>query len=165
MIGESQPVLLVVVAQAAEPTSSPGEDVALRRRCHAVHFSAGRHDDAGAPKVRRVHQRKHLRACRVAVAELAVEAVAARVDSPPARHRQRVTVAAGHEHDARVPKHRQTQARRAQPVLGIAVPQLAGAVGAAGQDRMLERGDLGPPVAPGGQGDQLGILKPPSVAS
>jgi len=27
---------------------------------------------------------------------------------------------------------------------------------------MLESGDLGPPVVPGGQGDQLGILKPSS---
>jgi len=27
---------------------------------------------------------------------------------------------------------------------------------------ILERGDLGPPVVPGGQEDQLGILKPPS---
>ena len=60
------------------------------------------------------------------MAELAVEAVfAARVDAPPARHRQRVTVAAGHEHDTRAPKHRQFQARQVQPVLGIAVPQLA----------------------------------------
>jgi hypothetical protein len=31
--------------------------------------------------------------------------------------------------------------------------------------RILERGDLGPPVVPGGQEDQLGILEPPSVAS
>ena len=30
---------------------------------------------------------------------------------------------------------------------------------------ILERGDLGSPVVPGGQGDQLGILKPSSVAS
>ena len=30
---------------------------------------------------------------------------------------------------------------------------------------ILGRGDLGPPVVPGGQEDQLGILKPPSVAS
>jgi len=30
---------------------------------------------------------------------------------------------------------------------------------------ILERGDLGPPAVPGVHGDQLGILKPPSVAS
>ena len=51
---------------------------------------------------------------------------------PPARHRQRMIFAAGHEHDARAPKHRQTQARRLLPALHIPVPQLAEEVEAAG---------------------------------
>ena len=71
------------------------------------------------------------------MAELALAVVAARVDAPPARHGQRVIFAAGHEHDARAPKHRQLQARRLQPVLRVAVPQLSEAVAAAGQDRTV----------------------------
>ena len=37
--------------------------------------------------------------------------------------------------------------------------------GGHGFPSILERGDLGPHVVPGGQEDQLGFLKPPSVAS
>jgi hypothetical protein len=45
-----------------------------------------------------VQQRKQMLACPV-VAKLPVVVVAARPDAFPARHRHRVTPAAGHEHD------------------------------------------------------------------
>ena len=73
------------------------------------------------------------------MAQLARAVLAAGVDAPRARHRQRVIIAAGHEHDGHARKHRPPQPRRPQLVLRIAAPQLAFASAAAGQDRAVLR--------------------------
>jgi hypothetical protein len=107
-----QPVLLVLVAQAAVQSISPGEHVARRRRHHAVIITGGCRDDAGSPKVSRVHPRKKVLDCLVAVAEFTASVTAARPDASPARQRYRVLPAAGPEHDGRAPKRLLPQPRR-----------------------------------------------------
>ena len=60
------------------------------------------------------------------------------VQTPPhARQRHCVFTAAGHEHDGQAPKRLRPKPREPQPVLRIAVPQLAVAAAAAGPDRAV----------------------------
>ena len=72
-------------------------------------------DDAGSPKVPRVHSRKQVLVCPVAVAELAEVILAARPDASPTRQRHRVITVAGREHV-------RSQPRRPQLVLHITSP-------------------------------------------
>jgi hypothetical protein len=60
-------------------------------------------DNAGSPKVSRVHQRKQMLVCPVAVAQLAVGVTAARTDATPLRQRHRVSAATGQKHDGQAP--------------------------------------------------------------
>ena len=78
--------------------------------------------------------KKDLSFCPVTVPELAGAVFAARPDVPPPRHRHRVKAAAGHEHDREAPTRLRPQPCRPQPLLRIAVPQLALAAVATGTD-------------------------------
>jgi hypothetical protein len=103
-------------------------------------ISAGRYDDASSAELRRVHQRKQMLACPVAVAELAPTTVPARPEAAPACHRHCVKAAAGHEHDWRPLDHLPP---KPQLILRITVPQLAAAAAASGPgDAVLCHGHL-----------------------